>query len=363
MRVLIAPDSFGQTLTAPQAAEAISSGWSKRAPDDEVATAPMSDGGPGFVDVLHVALGGDLLAVPVENQYGEKTPTTVLLSGTTAYVESAQACGTHLTDRREPEIATSYGVGQMVAAAIDAGAARVVVGLGGSGTNDGGAGVLAALGARSEPKEALRGGPAALETLVEVDLSGLRARTDGVEIVLASDVDNPLLGLRGATNVFGAQKGVAEDRKTYVDSQLERLAQATDLTTSKAKGAGAAGGIGFALLVAGAERVGGLELVAEAVDLAAQAAGVDLVITGEGSFDMQSGAGKVPVAVAAVVARALRPTIVLAGQVRVGAREMRAMGVESAYSMVDLVGEQQAFADPSGSLSALAERVARTWSR
>lgn len=168
VRVLIAPDSFGDTLTAVQAAEAMATGWLSRSPGDEIELVPMSDGGPGFVDVLHASLGGELLSVTVTGLYGEETPTAVLMVEGTAYVESAQACGLHLSERRDPERATSYGVGQMVAAAVDKGAHRVVVGLGGSGTNDGGAGLLAALGAVAEPAGALVGGPMALERLSAV---------------------------------------------------------------------------------------------------------------------------------------------------------------------------------------------------
>ncbi len=363
MRVLLAPDSFGGTLTAVEAAEAMAEGWRRRSPDDELVLRPMSDGGPGFVDVLHASLGGELLSVTVIDQYGDDTPTGVLMVEDTAYVESAQACGLHLSERRDPERGTTYGVGQMIAAAIDDGARRVVIGLGGSGTNDGGAGLLAALGARSEPGEALVGGPHSLELLTSVDLAGLKERCEGIEIVLASDVDNPLFGLRGATNVYGPQKGVTDDRKHHIDAQLEKLAELTDRQMAEAKGAGAAGGLGFSLLLAGGSRVDGVGLVADAVDLATLCREADLVVTGEGAFDFSSRSGKVPYGVAKIAGEAIRPCIALAGQVLVGSREMRALGVESAYSVVDLVGKDAAFAEPASSLSALAERVARTWSR
>ena len=363
MHVLFAPNSFGGTLSAVQAAEAMAEGWRRRSPDDELDLAPMSDGGPGFVDVLHARLGGELLSVPVVDQYGDETPTAVLMVEDTAYVECAQACGLHLSQRREPERATTYGVGQMMAAAIDGGAGRVIVGLGGSGTNDAGAGLLSALGATSAPGEALAGGPRALELLTHVDAAAARERCADVELVIASDVDNPLLGLRGATNVFGPQKGVAEERKQHVDAQLQRFAELTDRPFANKAGAGAAGGLGFALLLLGATRVGGIDVVADAVGLAERAGNSDLVVTGEGAFDFSSRSGKVPYGVAQIASQAIRPCIALAGQVLVGAREMRALGIESAYSVVDLVGEQAAFDDPAVSLAALAERVARTWSR
>ncbi|WP_148575039.1 glycerate kinase [Nocardioides caldifontis] len=364
MRILVAPDKFAGTLTAVEAAEAIAEGWRRRAPGDELDLAPMSDGGPGFVDVLHTALGGELLAVTVTGPYGTPTPATVLVDGTTAYVEAAQACGLHLVppDERDPERATTRGVGELLDAAVAAGARTVVVGLGGSGTNDGGAGLLSALGATAVPAEALDGGPAALATLEEVGLAAPRERVAGVELVAASDVDNPLLGLTGATNVYGPQKGVAEDRLQTVDAMVERLAEATDKSVAKVRGAGAAGGLGFALLLLGGRRVPGIDLVADAVRLGERAAQADLVVTGEGAFDFSSRSGKVPYGVASVAAQAVRPCVALAGKVLVGSREMRALGVESAYSTSDLVGEEASFADPAGSLAALAERVARSWS-
>jgi glycerate 2-kinase len=356
MRILVAPDKFAGTLTAVEAADAIAEGWRRRAPDDEIDLAPMADGGPGFVDVLHAALGGDLLAVTVRGPRGEPTPGTVLLREDTAYVESAQACGLHLTGGEGAESTTTYGVGELVRAAVDAGARRVVVGLGGSGTNDGGAGLLAALGATAD--RPLDEGAAGLAGVTRVDMP-----TVAVELVAATDVDNPLTGLFGATKVFGPQKGITEERLPVVDGWLEELAAATDRRVALGEGAGAAGGLGFALLLLGATREPGIGVVAEALRLAERARAADLVVTGEGAFDYSSRGGKVPYGVAEVAAAALRPCVVLAGQVQVGSREMRALGVESAYSLVDTVGEERAFADPAGALATLAERVVRTWSR
>lgn len=361
MRIVVAPDKFAGTLSAVEAAEAIAAGWRRHAPGDEVDLAPMSDGGPGFVDVLHAALGGELLALTVTGPFGDPVPASVLLADGTAYVESAQACGLHLTRGERPEQATTVGVGELVAAALDTSATRVVVGLGGSGTNDGGAGLLAALGATSPTP--LDAGAAGLDGVREVDLAPARRRIGDVRLVAASDVDNPLTGLFGATKVFGPQKGVTEDRLVAVDAWLEQLAEAVDRRTSLEKGAGAAGGLGFALLALGATREPGIALVAEAVRLAERTREADLVVTGEGAFDYSSRGGKVPYGVAEVAGTALRPCVVVAGQVLVGAREMRALGVESAYSLVDLVGEERSFGDPAGALADVAERVARTWSR
>lgn len=361
MRVLIAPDKFAGTLTAVEAATAMAEGWRRQAPGDEVDLAPMSDGGPGFVDVLHAALGGELLMATVQGPFGEPVPVTILVVDDTAYVESAQACGLHLTGGERAEEATTSGVGEMLAHALDAGAGTVVVGLGGSGTSDGGAGLLAALGARAD--RPLTSGVAGLAGIGHADLSASRARVGGARLVVASDVDNPLTGLFGAAKTYGPQKGIAEERLPAVDGLLEDFAAVVDARARLTPGAGAAGGLGYALLVLGATREPGIGLVAQAVRLEERARRADLVLTGEGAFDFSSRSGKVPYGVAAVAAEALRPCVALAGQVLVGSREMRALGVESAYALVDLVGEERAFGDPAGALADVAARVARTWSR
>lgn len=361
MRILVAPDKYAGTLTAPQAAAAIAEGWRRQAPADHLDLAPMADGGPGFVDVLHAALGGQLLAATVAGPFGDPVPAAILLVGRTAYVESALACGLALTGAAGAERATTYGVGELVVAAVEAGAEQIVVGLGGSGSNDGGAGLLAALGATAD--RPLDRGGATLAGVTAVDLAPVRDRLAGVRLVAASDVDNPLTGLFGATKVFGPQKGLPEEDLPALDGALQDLAAATDRHVATAKGAGAAGGLGFALMLLGAQRRPGFDVVADAVDLRARARAADLVLTGEGAFDFSSRGGKVPAGMAQVAADAVRPCVVLAGAVRIGAREMRTLGVESAYSVVDLVGEERAFAAPAAALADLAERVARTWSR
>jgi glycerate kinase len=361
MRVLVAPDKFAGTLTAVEAATAIAEGWRRRAPDDELDLAPMADGGSGFVDVLHTALGGELLMVTVAAVHGERVPATILRVGETAYVESSQSCGLHLLTEGGAELATTLGVGELMLAAVDSGARRIVVGLGGAGTNDGGAGMLAALGATSDGL--LDGGGMPLEGISSVDLGPARARLDGIELVAATDIGNPLTGLFGTTKTSGPERGIRDDLIAPLDSRLEQFAAATDRRAALEKGAGAAGGLGYGLLCLGARRVPGITMVATAVRLTERARAADLVVTGEGAFDFSSRSGKVPYGVAEIAAEALRPCVALAGQVLVGSREMRALGVESAYSLVDLVGEERAFGDPAGSLAALAGRVARTWSR
>ena len=373
MRVLIAPDSFTGTLSAVQAAEAIAAGWRDTAPDDELILAPLSDGGPGFTDVLHACLGGELIALTVHGPRGELVPASLLRVGEVAYLESAQAAGLHLIppDRRDPGVTSTFGVGELIAAAVDAGARRIVLGLGGSGTNDGGAGALAALGAA--PADLLRAGGLALRELdpETLDLAPARARPAGVELQLATDVDSVLLGLRGASATFGPQKGADPDTVQRLDAALEHFARAAqpgvglNMTGSLAiaPGAGAAGGLGFGLMLLGATRLAGIATVTELTGLADAVGTVDLVVTGEGSFDWQSLAGKVVAGVAAVAGEHARPCLVLAGRVEVGRREIAALGVSAAYAITDEVDPAEALARPAEHLRTLAARVARSWSR
>ncbi|MFY0405587.1 glycerate kinase [Solicola sp. PLA-1-18] len=366
MRVLVAPDAFDGTLTAPAAARAIAEGWLRRAPDDQVTQAPMADGGTGFVDVLHTALGGELQVVTVPGPHGAPTPMTLLVHDDTVYVESSQACGHQVAGDGDPERASSRGVGEAVAAALAVGPARVVVGVGGCASNDGGAGLLSALGVTADVP--LDAGPLGLEGLTVVDATAARAATEGVELVVATDVTTVLLGMFGTTNVHGADRGLDEDARQRVDRLLDGWVDAlcgrtpAERRAADAPGSGAGGGIGLALMQLGATRRSGIEVVADAVGLRALAAAHDVVVTGEGAYDFSSREGKVAHGVATVAGEAIRPCVVLAGRVLVGAREMRAMGVEAAYAVVDLVGEEAAVRDPAASLSRLATRVARTWS-
>lgn len=372
MRVVVAPDSYGDTLTAVQAADAIAEGWRSVAPADELLRRPMSDGGPGFVATLAASVAGRRVALRVCDPLGEEVEADFWLAGTTAYVEAAQACGLHLVapGRRRPVAATSYGVGQLLLAAVEAGARRVVVGLGGSATTDAGAGLLSAVGL-----DLVDGGGTPLPTgggaLVALDRVRGTPALRGVELVVATDVDNPLVGPDGAAAVFGPQKGATPDDVARLEAGLRRWAEVVrrDLPgappdLSELPGGGAAGGLGAALLALGARCESGLALVASAVGLAAEVARADLVLTGEGSFDWQSLRGKVPAGVAAAAGEHAVPCLVLAGQVSVGRRELAAAGIESAYSMAERAGSvEAAMSDARGTLSDLAADVAREWSR
>jgi glycerate kinase len=366
VRVVVAPDSFGGTLSATAAAEAIAVGWRSAAPDDVLTLLPLADGGTGFVDVLHAARGGTWHERTVTGPFGTPVPARWLELDGTAYVESAAACGLHLVpkDRRTPDTArrvTSRGVGELVADARDAGMAEIVVGLGGSATTDGGAGLLAALGAvavdaagRPVPDGAPDG---AVRLEGAADLGGAR-------LVAAADVDNPLLGEHGAAAVFGPQKGADAAAVAALDAVLAAFADLLPRDTRDEPGAGAAGGLGAALLALGARRVSGAGLVRELVGLDAALDAADLAVSGEGSFDWQSLRGKLVTTVARGAADRGIPCLVLAGQVSVGRREAGAAGVDSAYSVAeDAGGVEASMADPAGTLAALAGRVATRWSR
>lgn len=370
MRVLMAPDGFGGTLSPAQAATALADGWRRTAPGDEVDLAPLSDGGPGFVDVLATALpDAEPLAVTVEDPLARPVRAELLLHGRTAYVESAQACGLHLltSAERDPLRATTYGVGQLLAAALDAGATRIVVGLGGSATNDGGAGLLGALGLRrlDAAGDQLAPGGVALRD-VERLTGELDPRLAEVELVAASDVDSPLLGLYGASSVFGPQKGASREDVALLDGALTRWADVLEahlgLSVRDRPGAGAAGGLGAALYVLGATQQPGIALVQEAVGFDERVARADLVVTGEGRFDSQSLVGKVVSGVARAAGERAVPCVVLAGDVQLGRREAAAAGVEQAWSLVDLVGPERAMADAAAALTELAAHVAGQWS-
>jgi glycerate kinase len=395
VRVLICPDSFGGTLSAPDVAEALAAGWQAARPDDELAQLPLSDGGPGLLDVLEAALPGSRLhARAVQDPLGRPVSGHWLRHGDTAYIESAQACGLHLLaePERDPGRTTTYGVGELIRGALDAGARRVMVGLGGSGTNDGGAGLLASLGLTGYDAAGARlppgglalaeiallgtldplGTEAALDTL---DPLGTEAALDtldplgtegaDVELVAATDVDAPLLGPYGASAVFGPQKGASPAQVQALDAALACWADVVEqhlgVSARELPGAGAAGGLGFALLALGAHRRAGFDVVADAVGLTARIAAVDLVITGEGSFDASSLTGKVVSGVAARAAGQCMPCVVLAGQVSVGADQATNAGVGAAYSLAAAVGLERALAEPYAGLVLLAGRVAGQW--
>jgi glycerate 2-kinase len=367
MRIVVAPDSFGGTLRADEAARAFAAGWLEVAPTDQLDLAPLSDGGPGLVAALATAVtGAELIEVACSGPTGLPTRANLLRIGSTVYVESAAACGLEALRAAGGDVrtATTYGVGQLVLAAAAApGADTVVVGLGGSGTNDGGAGLWAALGAA--PSEVLRGGGIALKAL---DALTPPARL-AVRLIAATDVDNSLLGMHGASAVYGPQKGADQAAVMALDIGLERWADRVEAVVDAAgmrnrPGAGAAGGLGFGLLALGAERVSGIELVISAVGLSAKVSGADLVVTGEGRFDATSLRGKVAVGVAQVAQAAGVPCVVVAGQASVGTRDAAASGIDEVWSVAAALGSMDAaIAAGADGVRRLGRDVARSWSR
>ncbi|MEV1333046.1 glycerate kinase [Micromonospora costi] len=377
MRVLLCPDKFAGTLPAPEVAAAVADGWRQVTDRDDLVIRPLADGGPGFVDVLADALDGHRVTVPTVDPLGRPATGEILLTGDgTAYLESAQACGLHLLapEERDPKVTTSFGLGLLVAAAVERGARTVVIGLGGSATNDGGAGMLTALGVTplDGMGAALPYGGAALAAVEALDGA---PRLRGALPVAATDVDNPLLGLHGASNVFGPQKGADRADVLLLDAALERFAAVLErdlpgcpTALGTLPGGGAAGGIGAAILALGGRCESGIGLVTRAIGLDAALDDVDLVITGEGSFDHQSLRGKVVAGVAGAARDRGLPCVVLAGQVSTGRREAAAAGVTDAYSLVEHFGGAEqglaaALGRPAEGLRELGARLARQWSR
>lgn len=383
MRVVFAPDAFTGTLTAGQAAQAMADGWSSVAPADDLVLMPLSDGGPGFLDALTWSLPtARTLSVTVVDPFHRPVPAAVLVDDTdTAYVEAATACGRHLVhaEERDLTVTSTYGVGQLLAAALDTGVRRVVVGLGASATHDAGAGLLCALGLGRAELFA-RGGVslAAVETddlaLLPVVIAEMRERA---EIVLATDAETPLLGLQGATAVDAAAGGADADQEALLETALSHFAERIrrllpgplDLLTGeptrldRLPGAGAAGGLGFALYLLGARRVGGTEAVAQAVGLEAEALGADLLVTGEGCFDWRSMSRAVTATVAATGLAVGTPVVAVVGQSTVGRREAMGLGLSGVYAVAETPAQVgRSMADPAGTLAARTARVARTWS-
>ena len=363
------PDGFTGTMSAHEAAEAMKAGWLETCPTDEVVVMPLSDGGPGFIDSVVQALGATRHVVMVRGPKADTVPAQFASLGEHAWIESAQACGLHLVEQsdRDPKHLSTYGVGQLIEAAIELGCSTITVGLGGSATNDGGAGALAALGATSVGGSLDQGGSALL-AITSVDLRIARARVSQVQIVAATDVDNPLLGLRGATNVFSRQKGADDSDVMHLEGALEHFAQMCakrpdGKDPAVALGAGAAGGLGYGLMLLGAHRVAGIDTVMQIVNIANEMSRCDVIITGEGCLDDQSLSGKVVAGVARQARDVGKPCIAIAGIVRLGKREASAAGLDSTYSMSELVGSQLSVSSPIEAIRTVSARVAKTWGR
>ncbi|WP_296949758.1 glycerate kinase [uncultured Massilia sp.] len=353
MKIVIAPDSFKESLSALQVAAAIEAGLRAAFPDADIVKVPVADGGEGTVQAMIDATGGRRIAHMVTGPLGAPVPAfyghidgnvgAQAETGGLAVIEMAAASGLELVppERRDPRTATSRGTGDLIRAALDAGARRFVLGVGGSATNDGGAGMLQALGVRlldADGKELGPGG-AALARLARIDADGLDARVRTSDFQIACDVDNPLVGPRGASAIFGPQKGATPDMVAQLDASLAHYAAIVERDFGRSvaamPGAGAGGGIAAAMVVFLRGRLRpGVDIVAEAVGLDAAVRDADLVVTGEGRIDGQTVSGKTPMGVAKVAARHGKPVLAIGGCLAPDAGAVHAHGIDAVFAAV-----------------------------
>jgi glycerate kinase len=369
--VVLAPDKFKGTLTAAQVAAHLAAGLERVRPGLRTVGVPVADGGDGTVDAAQAA-GYRRVEIGVRGPTGRPVTAAFALGEGTAIIESAQACGLSRLPGGElaPLTASSRGVGELILAAVRMRAKRIVLGLGGVASTDGGAGMVTALGARllDESGAGLAPGGAALARLSQLDTTKLKDLS-GTEIIMASDVDNPLLGERGAAAVYGPQKGASAQDVTVLEQGLTRWADAAERALGvdfrNTPGAGAAGGLGFAALAfLGATMRPGIELLLDLVSFAGHLSGASLVITGEGALDAQTLHGKAPVGVARATAAAAPevPVVAVAGICSLTAGQLRSAGLAGAYALADMEPDLARCREQAGPLlEELAGRVARDW--
>ncbi|WP_407306375.1 glycerate kinase [Acinetobacter sp.] len=344
---VLAPDSFKESITAEQACQAMQRGIQKIFADAYFIHVPMADGGEGTVDTLVSCLNGQIVDCevtgPLPNQK-IKTYFGLVEDGRTAVIEMAKANGIHLLElsQRNPLLTSTFGTGEMIKAALDLGVSKIIIGLGGSITNDAGAGMAQALGAKflDENGHQVAVGGGQLDQIRMIDISGLDARLKQVEIMIASDVNNPLTGINGASHVFGPQKGATPEIVQRLDQNLrhfaELIAKQLNIDLKDIAGAGAAGGLGFGLMVfAGASIRSGVQLVIEQTKLAEKIAQADYVFTGEGGIDFQTKFGKTPFGVAQVAKRLNKPVIACTGYIGEGVEDLYNEGVTAIFGIVD----------------------------
>ena len=360
MHVVIAPDKFKGSLTAAEAADHLAAPF--RAAGVRVTTVPMADGGEGTVEAA-LAAGYDAVPVPVTGPLGAQVRARYAFNaGTgTAVVEMALASGLAMTNGTDLDArnSTSRGTGELIAHALDAGARRIILGVGGSASTDGGAGMMEGLGANlyDASGNRLASGGISLAELGRVDLHALHPAVEQTDFVLAADVNNPLLGETGAAAVYGPQKGAEPATVAELDAALatwERIlreAGRVEESDARAPGAGAAGGVGYAAIaLLGAHREAGVDVVLELTGFAEKVAGADLVITGEGSLDEQSLHGKTPVGVAEAAARAGARTIAVAGRTNLSRDQVRSAGIEDRYQILEIEPDPQVAMTAAGPL-------------
>ncbi|MBB4902117.1 glycerate kinase [Streptomyces griseostramineus] len=369
-RVLVAADKFKGSLTAVEVADRVSAGLRRIVPGLVVEALPVADGGDGTVAAA-VAAGFERREVRVAGPLGDEVTAAYALRGDTAVVEMAEASGLQrLPDGvLAPLTASTYGSGELLRAALDAGARTLVFGVGGSATTDGGAGMLAALGARflKADGEPVAPGGGGLAELASADLSGLDPRLGEVELILASDVDNPLTGPKGAPAVYGPQKGASPQDVERLDAALTHFAKVLEGAVGPvaaeyavSSGAGAAGGIGYGALLLGAGFRPGIAVMLDVLGFAPALERADLVITGEGSLDQQTLHGKAPAGVAAAARAAGKEVVAVCGRLALPPEELGRAGIRRAYALTDLEPDvAKCIADAGPILERTAERIAR----
>ncbi len=346
MKVVITPDSYKGCLSALEVAKAMERGVLSVFPSAEVRKIPIADGGEGTVAALVTATNGQLRQTEVTDPLGNKIIAHwgVLGDGRTAVIEMAAASGLPLVpkEKRDPRVTTTYGTGELIKAALADGLAKIIIGIGGSATNDGGTGMARALGVRfldAAGQEVAAGG-GSLAEICQIDTTGLDPRLKNTEIVVACDVDNPLCGTRGASAVFGPQKGATPEMVQQLDAGLAKYAscarQATGRDVAEKAGAGAAGGLGAGLMFfTPAQLKPGVEIVLDAVGFSDIVRDADFVITGEGRTDFQTAFGKAPVGVAKVAKTHGAPVFCISGGLGEGADDVLAQGIDAVMSICD----------------------------
>jgi glycerate 2-kinase len=367
--VLVSPDKFKGSLSAPEVATHVAIGLRKVRPEVPVMVLPVADGGDGTAAAA-IAAGYRKVEVEVRGPTGRPTVATLAIDGKTAVVELAEASGLSRlpNGRREALTATSFGTGELIAEAVRLGARRIVLGLGGSACTDGGAGLVQGLGGRLRDAKGndLPPGGAALRSLHALDVRGL-ADLSGVDIVVASDVDNPLLGPAGAAAVYAPQKGASPDEIRILEAGLRRWADlaeaATRRTVRNMPGAGAAGGVGFAALAfLGARVEPGIGYLLDLLDFPGKARGARLVITGEGSLDTQTLRGKAPIGVARAATRAGVPVVAVAGRRSLTGEQLRRARIQAAYALTDIEPDEERCMRQAGTLlEQLAVAISDEW--
>ncbi len=369
-RVLVAADKFKGSLTAVQVAERVTGGLRRVVPDLEVEALPVADGGDGTVDAA-VAAGFERREVRVAGPLGDEVTAAFALRGDTAVVEMAEASGLQRLPAGvfAPLTASTYGSGELLRAALDAGARTIVFGVGGSATTDGGAGMLSALGARflDADGQPVPPGGGGLAELADADLSGLDRRLGSVELVLASDVDNPLTGPKGAAAVYGPQKGASPDAVETLDAALAHFAKVLEGAVgaraaeyAASPGAGAAGGVGYGALLLGARFRAGIEVMLDVLGFAPALRRASLVITGEGSLDEQTLHGKAPAGVAAAARAAGKEVVAVCGRLALEPEVLGRVGIRRAYALTQFEPDvSRCIADAGPILERVAERIAR----